>query len=152
MAMHNAWHLPPRQILAFLFTSKTRVLHDDWDVADQIMARSALALHLLSLLPAAVPVIVISLFDVDHPAMFPGLVYNGLIIVKQKKSVTETKVDLKGGIWVLAFYPHSSFIRANKGGLHRGLSSRLGLLSHATCMEQPAIHMQMQPRQDLGFS
>lgn len=64
------------------------------------------------------------------------------------ESALETRLEVKGEIWVLAFYPHPCFITANKGGLHWGLLSRLGLLSHATCMEQPAIHMQIWPRQD----
>lgn len=64
----------------------------------------------------------------------------------------KTSLAVERGIWVLAFYPHPVFIGANKGALHRGLSSRLGLLSHATCMEQPAIHMQIWPVQDFGFS
>lgn len=64
------------------------------------------------------------------------------------ESALKIRLDVEGGIWLLAFYPHPCFITANKGGLHWGLSSRLGLLSHTTCMEQPAIHMQIWPRQD----
>lgn len=57
------------------------------------------------------------------------------------RSALEIWLDAESGIRLLAFYPQPSFITANKGGLHRGLSSRLWLLSHTTCMEQPAIHM-----------
>lgn len=49
---------------------------------DQIMARTTLALHLLAFLPAAEPKLAIALSGVNHPAMCPGPVYNGLLTAK----------------------------------------------------------------------
>lgn len=47
-----------------------------------MMAHTSLALHPLAFLPAAEPKLAISLSDVIHPAVFPGLVYNGLLTAK----------------------------------------------------------------------
>lgn len=136
----------PRQNLASLLLSRTWALHGSGGRPDQMMACTTLALHQLSFLPPTEPKLPVSLFDVIHPALCPGLIYNALLTAQELKcwvSAWETILGVEGGSWVLAFNPHHCFIRANKGGLHHGSSSRLGLLSHATCMEQPAIHMQI---------
>lgn len=73
----------PRQNLASLLLSRTWVLHGGGDQPDdQMMAHNTLALHPLALLPAAKRKLAISLSDVIHPAMCPGLVYNGLLTAK----------------------------------------------------------------------
>ncbi len=72
----------PRRNLASLLLSRTWALHGGGDRPDQMMAHTTLALHPLAFLPAAEPKLAISLSDVIHPAMCPGLVYNGLLTAK----------------------------------------------------------------------
>lgn len=72
----------PRRNLASLLLSRTWALHGGGNRPDQMMAHSTLALHPLAFLPAAEPKLAISLFDVIHPAMCPGLVYNALLTAK----------------------------------------------------------------------
>lgn len=74
--------LAPRRNLASLLMSRTRALHGGGERSDQIMANTTLALHSLAFLHAAEPRLAISLSDVVHPAMCPGLVYNGLLTAK----------------------------------------------------------------------
>lgn len=60
----------------------TLALQGSEDRADQMMAHTTLALHLLAFILATEPKLAISLFYRIHPAMCPGLVYNGLLTAK----------------------------------------------------------------------
>lgn len=94
----------PRQNLPSLLLSRTWALHGGKDGHDQMMAHSTVALHPPAFLPAAEPKLAISLSDVIHPAMCPGLVYNGLLTAKLGVSL-ENQAGSGGRDLVISILP-----------------------------------------------
>lgn len=89
--MNNAHALcmtvAPRQNLACLLLSRTWALNDGKERHDQMMTHSMLASHPPAFVPKAEPKLSISVFDVIHSVMCPGLVYNGLLKTKLEVSL-----------------------------------------------------------------
>lgn len=116
--------------------SSTRALQSGGNRPDQMMAHTTLPLHVHVFLSCrrAKADHLTSWFDPPGNMSWHGSRWSVY-------SLFGSQPEEEGGIRVLAFNQHPCFVRANKGGLHPGLSSRLELVLYAICVEQPAIRI-----------